>query len=352
MSIDQFLEVAAPAAPADFFESLARSAPAPDWLFAGIVRAWCLDPVRTTVTMITVSENATFLVASDGAPIAVTRVARPGYMADAAAFESEVAWVSTLSSSGLVPVPQGLPTVDGSFVAVVPDERGVTWWCVSYSYVAGTILEDVTDPVPYYREIGRTTALLHDHAARWTPPAGFRRHSWELTDMVGPGCRWGHWQDVGYEPDELAIVAAAEAAALASLAGAPRTADTWGLIHADLRPSNIMIDADRLTVIDFDDCGFSWFLYDFASALTFMEHMVDAGTMATRWIEGYTQVRPLSPAQLRLGCDLSMIRRLQMLGWTTTHREDALPPALWSAQKSGTLEVAQRYLRSPTWLID
>ncbi len=42
----------------------------------------------------------------------------------------------------------------------------------------------------------------------------------------------------------------------------------WGLIHADLRPSNIMIDGADLTVIDFDDCGFTWFLDDFASALT------------------------------------------------------------------------------------
>ncbi|QTE30906.1 phosphotransferase enzyme family protein [Pengzhenrongella sicca] len=348
-------KVAAPSTvtePSDFFESLARSDPAPDWLFAGVVRAWRLDPETTTVTMITVSENATFLIAAAGVPVAVTRVARPGYMADAAAFESEVAWVATLAAAGVASVPRGLPTADGAFVAVVPDERGVSWWCVSYSYVAGTILEDVADPVPYYREIGRTTALLHDHAAGWTPPAGFTRHSWELADMVGPTCRWGRWQDVGYDPAALAVVEAAEAAALASLADAPRTAGSWGLIHADLRPSNIMIDADRLTVIDFDDCGFSWFLYDFASALTFMEHMPEAGTMATRWIEGYTEVRALTRADVRLGCDLSMIRRLQMLGWTTTHRQDALPPALWAAQKSGTLEVAARYLRSPTWLID
>jgi len=83
-----------------------------------------------------------------------------------------------------------------------------------------------------------------------------------------------------------------------------------------------------------------------------MEHVADADTMAAHWIEGYTQVRPLTSAELRLGCDLSMILRLQMLGRTTTHRDDALPPALWSAQKSGTLEVAQRYLLSTTWLID
>jgi Ser/Thr protein kinase RdoA (MazF antagonist) len=113
-----------------------------------------------------------------------------------------------------------------------------------------------------------------------------------------------------------------------------------------------MIDGDRLTVIDFDDCGYSWYLYDVASALSFMEHVDDAPTMAREWVEGYSQVRPLTRGDERVACSLSMIRRLQMLGWTTTHRQDALPPALGAAQREGTLHVAEKFLRSPTWLID
>jgi hypothetical protein len=47
-----------------------------------------------------------------------------------------------------------------------------------------------------------------------------------------------------------------------------------------------------------------------------------------------------------------MIRRLTMLGWTTTHRADALPAELWDAQVPGTVAVAEKYLASPTWLFD
>ena len=151
---------------------------------------------------------------------------------------------------------------------------------------------------------------------------------------------------------ERGFLESAERSALATIADAPRTPTDWGLIHADLRPSNLMIDDGVLTVIDFDDCGYSWYLYDFASALTFMEHVDDAPTMAKEWVEGYSEVRPLSRTGEQLACALSMTRRLQMLGWTTTHREDALPPALWTAQKDGTLAVAEACRRSPTWLID
>jgi Ser/Thr protein kinase RdoA (MazF antagonist) len=349
MTSNPFVETA-PAT--DLFATSAKGTSAPGWLVAGIVRAWNLDPALASVDLITVSENATFLVAIGGIPVAVTRVARPGYMAGSAEFESEVAWVAALAGSEYVRVPRGIPTVDGSYVAVIVDDQGVSWSCVSYSYVAGSILEDVADPVPYYREIGRTTAHLHDHAGAWTPPPGFRRHSWATADMVGPTCRWGMWQEVPFTAAEHNLLESAERAALATIADAPRTPTDWGLIHADLRPSNIMIDDSALTVIDFDDCGYSWYLYDFASALSFMEHVDDAPTMAQEWVEGYSEVRPLSRTDEQLACALSMIRRLQMLGWTTTHREDALPPVLWAAQRDGTLAVAEKYRRSPTWLLD
>ncbi|HEX5331371.1 MAG TPA: phosphotransferase [Cellulomonas sp.] len=334
------------------FDSLTKGEPAPRWLTAGILAAWGLDERTTRVALIAVSENATFLVRQGVTPTAVVRVARPGYMTGTADFESEVAWVAALASSGVARVPAGIPTVAGGFVASIADADGVSWSCVSYAYVPGSILEDIADPVPYYREIGRTTALLHDHAQAWNPPASFQRHSWELPDMVGPTSRWGRWQDAALAPAEHLLLMTAERAALDVLADSPRTPETWGLIHADLRPSNIMISDDTLTVIDFDDCGYSWFLYDFASALTFMEHVEDAPTMAAEWVAGYLEVRPITTDDARTACALSMIRRLQMLGWTTTHRSDALPQVLWDAQPSGTVEVAARYLASHTWLLD
>ncbi len=38
-----------------------------------------------------------------------------------------------------------------------------------------------------------------------------------------------------------------------------------------MRLANLLIDGDRVTLIDFDDCGFGWFMYDFAAAISFFE---------------------------------------------------------------------------------
>lgn len=332
------------------FDELSKGAPAPSWLRDGLLDAWGFA-ADSTVTLITVSENATFLVREHGEPVAVTRVARPGYMGDALAFESELAWVAALAAARVARVPTGLTTAAGTYVATVRDDDGTPWTCVSFAFIEGDVLEDAADPVPFYAEIGGTTALLHEHASRWRPPTPFHRHAWTLRDMLGETARWGRWEDAPLTPGEVALLDRAQAAALDALADVRVGGPDWGLIHADLRPSNVMTDGYSLTVIDFDDCGYGWFGYDFAASLTFLEHVPYARAMAAEWLAGYQQVRPLTTQQLNRACAFSMVRRLQMLGWTTTHRADALPADLWAEQTSGTVEVAARYLKRRTWLI-
>jgi len=110
-----------------------------------------------------------------------------------------------------------------------------------------------------------------------------------------------------------------------------------------------MIDGDRLTVIDFDDCGYSWYLYDFASAC----RSWSTSTMRRRWRRNGSRVRagPADhPQDEQVACSLSMIRRLQMLGGHT-HRQDALPPALWARRSTGPSR--RREVPAITdWLID
>lgn len=333
------------------FDNLMKGDSAPSWLTAAVTSAWG-HPPATELNLIAVSENATFMIRIAGEPTAVLRVARPGYMTGTAPFESEAAWVGALAATG-VRVPAAVPTLHDGFVALVPDPDGTVWVCVSYSFAPGAVLEDVADPVPYYRQIGATTARLHLHSRQWQPPAGFERHSWELTDMVGPGCRWGRWEAADLSSAELGLLTRAQDKALSLLADLPRDAQRWGLIHADLRPSNLLIDtAGQLTVIDFDDSGWSWYLYDYAAAFSFIEHLSDAPTMAREWVAGYREVAPFTDQDAVYGGALSMVRRLQMLGWTTTHRADALPLVLWEAQVEGTAEVARRFMASPTWLLD
>ncbi|MGO2658570.1 phosphotransferase enzyme family protein [Mycetocola reblochoni] len=342
----------APAAdPLAAFQALTKGQPAPGWLARPVLAGWGLPPERTSITLIAVSENATFRVSVDGVPVQVLRVHRPGYVEDPSDIAAELGWVQALSTETAIPVPAVIPLADGSTVLRFWD--GDAWWfAVSFAFVAGTVLEDLDDPTPYYRRIGALTARMHEHSRGFQLPDGHSRFSWDLSDMLGRDCRWGDWRHAVRSDAELRLLERAEASALAAVADAPRGAEHWGLIHADLRPSNIMIDGDELTVIDFDDCGFGWYGYDFASALSFIEHRDYAPRLARDWVAGYREHAEADDGWLERACALSMLRRLTMLGWTVTHRADALPGTLFSEQLPGSLAVAERYLASPSWLLE
>jgi len=83
-----------------------------------------------------------------------------------------------------------------------------------------------------------------------------------------------------------------------------------GLIHADFRLANLLIHEGNVRVIDFDDCGLGWFLYDAASAVTFFEDRPEVPALLDAWLEGYRRVRPLAKEDETELWTLIMMRRL------------------------------------------
>src|SRR5262249_60354112 len=63
--------------------------------------------------------------------------------------------------------------------------------------------------------------------------------------------------------------------------------DRYGLVHADTRLANLLVDGDAVSVIDFDDSGFSWFLYDVGTSVSFFEHQPHVPALVDAWLSGY-----------------------------------------------------------------
>lgn len=335
-----------------FFESLAKGERAPRWLHNGICAVYGLRS-DSLITLISVSENASYLVEGAAGPIGVLRLQQPGYQESEAQLRSELDWVEAIHTSGCARVPRPVPGADGQKIHSVCSPEGEVMSLVMYEFVSGSILQDVDNPAPWFVELGQITARLHEQSRSWKRPPEFDRFTWGLSEMIGPRARWGNWRRAELTAGQRALLEGVESAASNAINAVEKSPRNWGLIHSDLRPTNVIHDGNRLTVIDFDDSGFGWFMYDFAAALTFQEHGAFARAMAGNWIRGYLAESELDDADVALGCHLSMIRSLTMLGWSTSHRPDALPPTL---EQAGVVEaacvLAERYEASPTWLID
>jgi Ser/Thr protein kinase RdoA (MazF antagonist) len=63
-----------------------------------------------------------------------------------------------------------------------------------------------------------------------------------------------HWRASGDDPEERRQLSRLANVVISRFGTGPARV---GFVHADRRLAILLVDDDRLTVIDFDDCGFS-----------------------------------------------------------------------------------------------
>jgi Ser/Thr protein kinase RdoA (MazF antagonist) len=166
---------------------------------------------------------------------------------------------------------------------------------------------------------------------------------------VGDTPRWGRWQDgVGVGKDELATLGRAADLMAERLGRYGRGPDRFGLIHADVRLANLLVSGDDIQVIDFDDSGFGWFLFDLATAVSFIEHDPRVPAWCDAWLRGYRRILPLPAADEAEVPTFVLLRRLQLVAWVGSHRFADAALELGADFTRGCCEIAERYLLTTT----
>ncbi len=301
---------------------------------------WGLPP-DAALQLLSISENATFR-ATAGAHDMVVRVYRPGYHA-AVEIRSELAWIEALRADAVVPTPAIIPTCDGRLLNEVSAD-GAPRRLAAFAFVPGIEPTEGADLPHWFARLGGFHARLHAHAKGWRRPEGFTRKVWDFDSMLGERPLWGDFRAaLGLDAPGRALLERT-ALALKDRLAPLTTPESFGLIHADLRLANLLADGDSLTLIDFDDCGVSWFLYDFASAVSFMEHSPLVPALKEAWAEGYRARAPLSAdadAQLDV---FVMLRRMLLTAWVASHAETPTAQAMGPAYTAGTLALAEDFL--------
>ena len=123
-------------------------------------------------------------------------------------------------------------------------------------------------------------------------------------------------------------------------------ADRFGLIHADLRLANLLLEGPTTKVIDFDDCGFGWYLYDLGAALSFIEHRPDVPELVDAWVRGYRRVAPLAAADEAEIPTFILLRRLLLVAWIGSHAETDLAQSMGASLHRGQLRTGGTISRS------
>lgn len=301
------------------------------------------DLPEAVASRINVSENVTYLVESSLGR-SVLRVYRPGYHS-LRAIECELAWIGALRISETVRTAKVLNGSDGSVLQQVEFADRTRRFLVMFEHIDGQAPSEDRDLTDDFRQLGALAARTHLHSLAWERPQPFKRLTWDADAVFGRDAYWGDWRTApNVTSDIRETLERVERVVRQRLVHFGKSAERYGLIHADMRLANLLQTPDGTVLIDFDDSGFGWFLYDFAAAISFIEDHPQVPALKTAWLEGYRSIRTL-PAEDAAEIDtFIMLRRMALLAWIGSHINAPEPQALAPDFAQGTARLGAAYL--------
>jgi len=280
---------------------------------------WHLD--IDAIELTSRSENVVYrLITTAGRQYAL-RIHRPGY-SSLDELNSELLWAQGLREAGIT-VPHHLLTPDGfAFVELplegtgVPHHIGVIEWIEGEQLARLIDRADKTELLMHFHQLGRLIGRVHSQADDWTVPKGFARRSWDADALVGEAPFWGRfWEAPQLDSKGRKLLYDAKQRIHRILIEYGQDPASYGLIHADLHPRNVLIDGSRVQIIDFDDSGYGWHHYEIAVAIFDYRFRPDFAAIRDSLVKGYRSVRSLPSEVVGLLPMFLFIRSLVSLGW-------------------------------------
>lgn len=240
---------------------------------------------------------------------------------------SELLWLAALRREGGLDAPEPIPTRDGALVAEVsvvgvPQPRyGVLLrWVEGRHRMADLTPEDAG-------LMGAYTARLHRLARGWPAPEGFVRPRWNPERWLGPTAPLWTRGECAYTAGELDIFKAAAHRIRRDLSVLGEGPDTVGLIHADLAPSNFVFRAGEACAIDFEECGWGYYLFDIAVALTALEDYCAHGDrLQSAFLDGYRGDSPLPTVVAEFRETFMALVLIKIVAWVLSWEDPAQRP--------------------------
>lgn len=252
------------------------------------------DAVVSGVTLLDGFENFVYLLDLRGAP-AVLRVSHSGRR-PADMVRGEVEWINYLADRQ-VPAARALESVRGNLVEVVPAAAGEFVAVVFERAPGGHVQKDDWGPDLFFR-LGQLVGRMHALTRGYEPSdPTIKRPDWyqETAGFVGQRLPASQ-KKVIRKFDEL----------VDHLTTLPTRRDSYGLVHTDVHAGNFFFSDGQVTLFDFDDCQYSWFVDDIAMAVFYSVPLASpddvissmARIFFTHFMAGYRPENDLDPEWL------------------------------------------------------
>lgn len=209
---------------------------------------------------------------------------------------SEVDWINYLAAGG-ASVASAILSPAGNLVEQIDDGEGGFFLATAFVKAAGKPPWETGWTPERYETYGRLIGRLHTLTKQYEPADP----TWKRGDSE---------EQIALEVEGL--MPASEAVALQKykvlvdhVRTLPKERDSYGLIHYDAHEANVFMAEDgTITLFDFDDMGYNWFIGDIAMIVFYKVSDVEEPIAHTlefmpHFLRGYSQENRLDPTWLK-----------------------------------------------------
>jgi Ser/Thr protein kinase RdoA (MazF antagonist) len=207
----------------------------------------------------TIIEKSLYQYERDGKGFTL-RLTIPQYV-DFGLIPGEVDWINYLADCGLC-VPRAIPSENGSLVEIIETEDS-SFAAVSFEKAEGRCIDfENSDEwnAKLFERYGRTIGKMHAFTKSYRPvEESLTRMEWHQQDWFANIDR--------YLPSSESLIRRKYLDLMESLHDLPQDENSFGLIHGDAHPWNLLVHEEKIILTDFDFCERNWFVFDIAIAL-------------------------------------------------------------------------------------
>ena len=171
---------------------------------------------------------------------------------------SELKWCSYLLEQG-VPLSRPLKSSTGHLTETV-DREGIKMIATLFEKAPGRKMSypEYLDNVEVFKRLGEITGKIHKTSKNYTSPS-IKRNNWSENYYLK--------NFYNYIPKTEIDIRNAYERLMMDLTLLNCNEDSFGLIHGDINVGNFCISDNQITLLDFDECQYSWFVEDIAIQL-------------------------------------------------------------------------------------
>jgi len=210
--------------------------------------------------------------------------------------QGEVDWINYLAAGG-VPAAKAVCSADGNLVEAIDDGQDGVFLTTAFEKASGGPPGKDNLSSDFFSDYGKVIGKMHALTKSYRPsnPA-WKRLAWDAP---------GNLDIESWLPASETSVLEKSQQLKTTLRALPITTDAYGLIHQDAHAGNFFIDENgQITLFDFDDCVYGWFIYDIAMVLLYasmwgQDSVAFTGRFMPPFLQGYRQENQLDTAWLK-----------------------------------------------------